>query len=228
MMIHSPNSGAKRSGTPCLIHQSLTHLALHHSASVIQTNDTLFRSRTRHKLRITKRIRNIFLHLLPTPSFPIFPCVFFSFFSSFLVSSMRIFFSFAQITQNSNPCCLLSFSVFTFTLHQCAQGRDHHSCFAQCNFRYIGHTASLTASAVGDRSLMWAYHITGTPGCITLQYSALHTAHRVGKLILEDCLIAHDSCRRTPLQQKLREGTRAVPGPRRCSLLTEGIPDNVA
>ena len=32
---------------------------------------------------------------------------------------------------------------------------------------YIGHTASLTASAEGDRSLMWAYHITGTPGCST-------------------------------------------------------------
>ena len=33
--------------------------------------------------------------------------------------------------------------------------------------RYIGHTASLTALAEGDRSLMWPYHITGTPGCST-------------------------------------------------------------
>ena len=39
-------------------------------------------------------------------------------------------------------------SFFT-TLHQCAQVRDHHSCFAQCNFRYIGHTASLTAFSCG-------------------------------------------------------------------------------
>ena len=37
--------------------------------------------------------------------------------------------------------------------------------------RYLGYAASLTASAVGDRSLIWVYHITGTPGCITALYS---------------------------------------------------------
>ena len=55
---------------------------------------------------------------------------------------------------------------------------------------------------------------------------SLYTAHRVGKLrglpksrsakFKKDCSIAHDSYRRTPLQQKLREGTCAAPGPRRC------------
>ena len=41
--------------------------------------------------------------------------------------------------------------------------------------RNIGHTASLTASAVGDRSLMWAYHITGTPGCSTPKVDNQHS-----------------------------------------------------
>ena len=40
---------------------------------------------------------------------------------------------------------------------------------------YLGHTAHLTASAVVNRSLMWAYHITGTPGCSTPKADNQHS-----------------------------------------------------
>ena len=55
---------------------------------------------------------------------------------------------------------------------------------------------------------------------------SLYTAHRLGILrglpmsrsasSQNDCPIVLDSYRCTPLQQKLREGTCAVPGPRQC------------
>ena len=38
---------------------------------------------------------------------------------------------------------------------------------AQCNLVTLGRRLPLQPSAVGNRSLMWAYHITGTPGCST-------------------------------------------------------------
>ena len=52
-------------------------------------------------------------------------------------------------------------------LHQRTQARDCHSCCAQCNHVTLGVRPPIQLSAVGDRSLMWPYHITGTPGCST-------------------------------------------------------------
>ena len=43
--------------------------------------------------------------------------------------------------------------------------------------RYLGKAASLTASAVGDKSLMWVCHITRTPGCST---PSVHNQHSPG------------------------------------------------
>ena len=43
--------------------------------------------------------------------------------------------------------------------------------------RYLGYAALLTASAVGDKSLMWVCHITGTPGCSTAN---VHNQHSLG------------------------------------------------
>ena len=40
--------------------------------------------------------------------------------------------------------------------------------------RYLGYAAPLAASAVGDRSLMWPCHITGTPRCST---AIVHNQH---------------------------------------------------
>ena len=57
----------------------------------------------------------------------------------------------------------------------------HYSCCAQCNIVTLGRRLLIQPSAVGNRSLMWPYHITGTPGCSTPLCSALYTAHRVGK-----------------------------------------------
>ena len=59
--------------------------------------------------------------------------------------------------------------------HQCTQVRDHLICFAQGNFVTLGVRSLLTASALGDRSLMWAYHITGTPGCSTPKADKKHS-----------------------------------------------------
>ena len=44
--------------------------------------------------------------------------------------------------------------------------------------RYIGRKAPHTASAVGDRSLTWPYHITGTPGCSTPKVDNQHSQSR--------------------------------------------------
>ena len=41
--------------------------------------------------------------------------------------------------------------------------------------RYLGCAASLTASAVGDRSLVWVCHVTGTPGCSTANVRNQHS-----------------------------------------------------
>ena len=41
--------------------------------------------------------------------------------------------------------------------------------------RYIGHTASLTASAEGDKSLIWSYRISRTPGCSTPKVDHQHS-----------------------------------------------------
>ena len=43
--------------------------------------------------------------------------------------------------------------------------------------RYLGCAAPRTASAVGDKSLMWVCHITGTPGCSTAN---VHNQHSLG------------------------------------------------
>ena len=58
---------------------------------------------------------------------------------------------------------------------------EHFFCCAQCNIVTLGRRLPLQPSAVGNRSLMWPYHITGTPGCSTpLMQVALNTAPRVG------------------------------------------------
>ena len=43
----------------------------------------------------------------------------------------------------------------------------HHGCCAQCNNVTLGVRPPIQPSAVGNKSLMWPYHITRTPGCST-------------------------------------------------------------
>ena len=54
-------------------------------------------------------------------------------------------------------------------------GKRSSQLFCPRQLRYLGRTAPLTASVVGDRSLMWAYHITGTPGCSTPKADNQHS-----------------------------------------------------
>ena len=51
----------------------------------------------------------------------------------------------------------------------------HHGCFAQCNHVTLGRRPPIQPSAVGDRSLMWPCHITGTPGCSTPKVDNQHS-----------------------------------------------------
>ena len=53
----------------------------------------------------------------------------------------------------------------------------HYSCCAQCNLVTLGIRLPIQPSAVGNRSLMWPYHITGTPGCSTPLCSVPLTLH---------------------------------------------------
>ena len=56
----------------------------------------------------------------------------------------------------------------------------------QCNIVALGRRLPTLPSAVGNKSLMWPYHNTGTPGCTTPLCSVpliLHT----GKVIRADC-----------------------------------------
>ena len=77
------------------------------------------------------------------------------------------------------------------------------------------------------RSLMWVCHITGTPGCsialcsVPLHYTQArffyadcrgHDLHNLRKTVRSPSAVAAAP----PLQQKLREGTCAVPGPQQC------------
>ena len=48
-------------------------------------------------------------------------------------------------------------------------------CFAQCNIVALGVRPPIQPSAVGDRSLMWPRHITGTPGCSTPKVDNQHS-----------------------------------------------------
>ena len=52
---------------------------------------------------------------------------------------------------------------------------EHYSCCAQCNNVTLGSRPPIQPSAVGDRSLMWPYHITGTPGCSTPKVDNQHS-----------------------------------------------------
>ena len=51
----------------------------------------------------------------------------------------------------------------------------HCFCCAQCNNVTLGRRPPIQPSAVGDRSLMWSYHITGTPGCSTPKVDNQHS-----------------------------------------------------
>ena len=54
---------------------------------------------------------------------------------------------------------------------------EHYFCCAQCNDVTLGVRPPIQLSAVGDRSLMWPRHITGTPGCSTPLCSVPLTLH---------------------------------------------------
>ena len=54
---------------------------------------------------------------------------------------------------------------------------EHYFCCAQCNNVTLGRRPPIQPSAVEDRSLMWPYHIAGTPGCSTPQCSVPLTLH---------------------------------------------------
>ena len=51
----------------------------------------------------------------------------------------------------------------------------HYSCCAQCNLVTLGIRLPIQPSAVGNRSLMWPYHITGTQGCSTPKVDNQHS-----------------------------------------------------
>ena len=61
--------------------------------------------------------------------------------------------------------------------------RDFNHCltpvltYAQCNLVTLGRRLPLQPSAVGNKSLMWPYHITRTPGCSTPLCSVPLTLH---------------------------------------------------
>ena len=52
---------------------------------------------------------------------------------------------------------------------------EHYFCCAQCNIVTLGRRLPLQPSAVGNRSLMWPCHITGTPGCSTPKVDNQHS-----------------------------------------------------
>ena len=54
---------------------------------------------------------------------------------------------------------------------------EHYFCCAQCNNVTLGRRLPIQPSAVGNRSLMWPYHITRTPGCSTPLCSVPLTLH---------------------------------------------------
>ena len=47
-------------------------------------------------------------------------------------------------------------------------------CPTQCNLVTLGIRLPIQPSALGNRSLMWPYHITGTPGCSTPKVDNQH------------------------------------------------------
>ena len=118
------------------------------------------------------------------------------------------------------------FSSFT-AQHQCTHVRDHLFCFSPRQHRYLGHTAPLTASAVGERSLMWVYHITGTPGCSTLLCSVpLHCTQaryilRTAEVTI--CIISERLLERSR-QLPLHSLTAEAEGGYQCCSRTSGMP----
>ena len=59
-------------------------------------------------------------------------------------------------------------------IHHCLTPAQRH---AQCNNVTLGRRLPIQPSAVENKSLMWPYHITGTPGCSTPLCSVPHTLH---------------------------------------------------
>ena len=57
--------------------------------------------------------------------------------------------------------------TFSFDDYKCHFPPAHHFCCSQCNIVALGRRSPIQPSAVGDGSLMWPRHITGTPGCST-------------------------------------------------------------
>ena len=58
---------------------------------------------------------------------------------------------------------------------------NHHHCLTpvltctQCNLVTLGRRLPLQPSSVGNKSLMWSYHITRTPGCSTPKVDNQHS-----------------------------------------------------
>ena len=63
----------------------------------------------------------------------------------------------------------LGWTVFS---HHCLTPALKH---AQCNNVALGRRLPIQPSAVGNRSLMWPYHITGTPRCSTPKVDNQHS-----------------------------------------------------
>ena len=51
----------------------------------------------------------------------------------------------------------------------------HYFCCTRCNLVTLGIRLTIQPSAVGNRSLMWPHHITGTPGCSTPKVDNQHS-----------------------------------------------------
>ena len=87
--------------------------------------------------------------------------------------------SFHNICQILGNCqCKMTFGFHVGSNNFCNHfPPEHYSCCAQCNNVTLGSRPPIQPSAVGDRSLMWPYHITGTPGCSTPLCSVPLTLH---------------------------------------------------
>ena len=92
--------------------------------------------------------------------------------------------------------------------------------------RYLGKAASLTASAVGDRSLMWVCHITRTPGCSTSSScpSTLHTGQVIARIAEVTICIISERLLDRPRQLPLHSLAAEAEGGNRCCSRTSAPP----
>ena len=95
--------------------------------------------------------------------------------------------------------------------------------------RYLGYAALLSASAVGDRSLMWVCHITGTPGCSTALCSVpLHCtqARYFARTVEATICIFSERLPDRPQQLSLHSLTAEAEGGYLCCSRTTAVPSS--